>query len=122
MEAGLASDEVTVVGKGHAPVGDDDVDVGKRLEVPVDDGLVDMNPEGLGRLQLGGVGRQEDEADALGDAERQGVPAGAVEDEDDDPVPPRPRLAGEEGEGVLEELLAGAGGEIPEALAGRGRD
>ena len=122
MEAGLASDEIAVVGEGHAPVGDDGVEVGDRLEVPVDDGLVYVDPEGLGRLQLGGVWRQEDEADALGHSERQGVVAGAVEDEDDDPVPPGSGLAGEEREGALEEGLADAWREIPEALAGGGRD
>lgn len=112
MEPGLASDEVAVVGKGDAPVGDHGVDLGNGLEVLVDDGLVDMDPEGFGGLQFGGVGRQVDEADALGDSERPGVVAGAVEDEDDDPVPTRPRLAGEEGERVLEELLVDAGREM----------
>ena len=72
--------------------------------------------EGLGRLQLGSVGRQVDEPDALGDGERQGVQAGAVED--DNPVATGSRLAGEEGEGLLEELPVDASGEIPVALAG----
>lgn len=121
MEAGLASDEIAVVGQGHAPVGDDGVEVIERLEVAVDDGFVDMDPEGFGGLQLGGVGRQEDEPDALGHGERQGVVSGAVKDEDDDPVAAGAGLAGEEGEGALEELLADAGPEIPEALAGGGR-
>jgi hypothetical protein len=79
-----------------------------------------MDPEGLGRLKLGGVGWQVNEADALGHGERRGVPAGAVEHEDDDPVAPCAGLAGEEREGVLEELLVDAGREIPEALAGGG--
>ena len=35
---------------------------------------------------------------------------------------PAPASAGEEREGVLEERLVDAGREIPEALAGRGRD
>jgi hypothetical protein len=35
---------------------------------------------------------------------------------------PRPRLAGEEREGGLEEFLVDAGGQIPEALAGGRRD
>ena len=65
MEAGLASDQIAVVAEGDALFGDHGVEVGKRVEVLVDDGLVDMDPEGLGRLQLGGVGRQVDEADAL---------------------------------------------------------
>lgn len=122
METGLASNEVAVVGEGDAPFGNDRVQVGNGLEVPVDDGLVDMDPECLGRLQLGGVGGQIDDTDALGDRERQGVVSGAVEDEDDDPVAPGAGLAGEEGEGVLEEVLADAGREVPEALAGGWRD
>jgi hypothetical protein len=122
VEAGLASDEVAVIGKGDAPVGDHGVDFGEGLEVFVGDRFVDVNPEGLGGLQLGRVGRQVDETDALGDGERRGVPAGAVQDEDDDPVPTRPCLSGEEGESVLEELLVDAGREVPEALSGGRRD
>jgi hypothetical protein len=122
VEAGLAPDEIAVVGKEDAPVGDDGVELGDGLEVAVDDGLVDMSPECLGWLQLGRVGWQVDEADALGHGERQGVVAGAVEDEDDDPVSPGAGLAREEGEGILEQFLADAGGKIPEALAGGRRD
>ena len=86
MESGLASDEVAIVAEGDAALGDDGIEVGEGVEVLVDDGFVDVGPEGFGGLQLGRVGRQEDEADAFGDGERLGVPAGAVEDEDDDPV------------------------------------
>jgi hypothetical protein len=122
MEAGLAAEEVAVFSESDAALCDDCVEVGKLVEVLVDDWFVDVDPEGLGRLQLGGVGRQEDEADAFGYGERLGVPSGAVEHEDDDPVASGARLAGEEREGGLEELLVDAGGEIPEALAGGGRD
>jgi hypothetical protein len=122
MEAGLAADEVAVVAKGDAAVGDDGIEFAEGFEVPVDDGLVDVGPEGLGGLQLGRIGRQEDEADALGDGERLGVPAGAVEHEDDDPVASGAGLAGEEREDGLEELLVDPGREIPEAFAGRRRD
>jgi hypothetical protein len=37
------------------------------------------------------------------------MPAGTVEDQDDDPLAAGPRLAREEGAGVLEELLVDAG-------------
>lgn len=123
MEAGLAADEVSVVPELDALVGDDGVEVCKGLEVGVGDGLVDVDPERLGRLQLGRIGRQVDEADAFGDGQaRRGVPAGAVEDEEDDAVAAGAGLAGEEREGVGEELLVDAGAEVPEALAGGGRD
>ena len=50
------------------------------------------------------------------------MPAGAVEDEDDDAVAPGAGLAGEERERLGEELLVNASREVPEALAGCGRD
>ena len=104
-------------------VGDDGVEVCKGLEVGVGDGLVDVDPERLGRLQLGRVGWQVDEADAFGDRQAGGgVPAGAVEDEEDDAVAAGAGLAGEEREGVGEELRVDAGPDVPEALAGGRRD
>ena len=122
MEAGLASDEVVIAGKGDTSFGNDGVEVSERVEVPVDDGFVDVGPERLGRLRFGRVGRQVNEADALGDLQGCGVPASAVEDENDDPVSPGARFPGEEREGVLEERLVDAGPETPEALAGGRRD
>jgi hypothetical protein len=113
MEAGLTSDKIAVVCEGDAALCNDGVEVGEAFEVPVDDRLVDMDPEGLGWLKLGGVGRQVNEADALGHGERRGVPASAVKNEDDDPVRAGAGFAGEEGEGVLEERLVDAGGEVP---------
>lgn len=118
----MAADEFSIVAEGDAALGDDGVEFGEAVEVPVNDRLVDMNPEGLGRLKLGRIGREVDEADAVGHGERRGVPAGAVECEDDDPVGSRAGLAGEERQGVLEECLVDAGSEIPEALAGCRRD
>jgi hypothetical protein len=50
------------------------------------------------------------------------MPAGAVEDQDDDPVAAGAGLAGEERKRRLEELLVDAGRKIPEALAGGRRD
>jgi len=122
VKAGLASDEVAIAGEGNATFSNDGVEVGEGVEVLVDDWFVDVDPKGLGRLQLGRVGRQEHEADALGDDERLGVPARTVEDEDDDPVAAGARLASEEREGVLKEVLVDAGREVPEALAGGRRD
>jgi hypothetical protein len=122
VEARLPSDKDAIVAEGDAAGGNGGVEVGEGVEVAVGDGLVDVGPEGFGRLQLGGIGWQEDEADAVWHGERLGVPAGAVKDEQDDPVAPCTRLAGEEREGVLEKLLVDAGREIPEALAGGGGD
>jgi hypothetical protein len=116
VESGLPSDEVTVFFEGDAMLRHDSIEVFECFEVPVDDGLVDVAPEGLGRLQLGSVGvrgigksssgrfspRTVDETNALRHREAGGgVPAGAVEDEQDDPVAPRARLAGEEREPIV---------------------
>ena len=123
MEPCLTSDEVAVFFEGDAPLRHDGIEVFDGFEVLVDDRFVDVDPKRLGRLQLRGVGRQVDEADALGHRETgAGVPAGAVEDEQDDPVAPGAGLAGEEREGVLEQRLVDAGREVPEALAGGRRD
>ena len=123
METGLALDEVAVVGEGDASFGDHGVEVGERIEVPVDDGFVHVDPEGLGGLQLGGVCREVDETDALGhDKTGRAVPAGVVEPEEDDAVSPGAGFPGEEREHVLEVALGDAGGDIPKALAGGGRD
>jgi len=92
----LATDKVTIIAECDAALGHDGVEFGEGVKVPVDDWLVDVDPQGLGRRQLWGVGRQVNEADALGDRERR--------------------------EGVFEQFLVDAGRKIPEALAGSRRD
>ena len=117
----MAPDAVSVGVEGHTLAGDGFVQIGEAAEVPVDDRLVEMDPERLDRLELGGVGRQVDEAEALGHGQiGWAVPAGVIEDEQDDTVPAGARLPGEEGEHILEVALGDAGREIPEALAGLG--
>src|SRR4051794_752405 len=107
--------------EGDAALGDRTVEVLDRAEVLVGERLVEHRPEAFGRLQLGAVGRQVDEPDALGDGQpRLRVPARVVEDEDDDPVATGAGLAGEEGEERLEERLRHSVGQVPEHLA-RGR-
>src|SRR3954465_6095744 len=107
--------------EGDAALGDRTVEVLDRAEVLVGERLVEHRPEALGRLELGAVGRQVDEPDALGDGQPGlRVPAGVVEDEDDDPVATGPGLAGEEGEERLEERLQHPVRQVPEHLA-RGR-
>src|SRR4051812_12111295 len=76
--------------------------------------LVEHRPETFGRLQLGRAGREVDGQPGLR------VPAGVVEDEDDDPVATGPGLAGGEGEERLEERLRDPVRQVPEHLA-RGR-
>ena len=99
------------------------IEFGEGVEVSVEDGLIDMDPERFGGLQLGRVGRQVDEADSFGHGETGGgVPAGTVQHEHDDALAPGAGLTGEEREGFGEEILVDAAGKIPEALAGRRRD
>ena len=101
-----------------AALGDDGLEVGEGGEVPVDNGFVHQRPEVLGRLQLRAVGREEDEADPLGDDQTlRAMPAGVVEHEDDVALTARPGLAGEGGEQRLEEGFREAGREIPHRLA-----
>ena len=66
VKAGLAFEAAAVGIEGDALRGDSCVELGEGVEVLVDDWLVDMDPERLRRLQLGGVGRHLDEADTLG--------------------------------------------------------
>src|SRR3712207_5955917 len=101
-----------------AALGDDGLEIGEGGEVPIDDGLVDLRPEMLGRLQFRTVGRQEDEADPLGDDQAlRPVPAGIVEHQDDVALPARAGPACEAGEQRLEEGLRQAGREIPDWIS-----
>ena len=103
----MAADAVAVGTERDALPGDGGVELDEGAEVPIDDRLVEVGPRRLGRLELGAVGRQVDEADGLGDGEAgRAVPAGIVEHERDDPPRPGARLAGEEGRHVLEAARA----------------
>src|SRR3712207_7631662 len=56
----------------------------------------DQGPETLGRLQLRAVGRQEHQADPLGDGQAlRSVPAGVVQHQDDVALSARADLPGE---------------------------
>ncbi len=103
MEPGLAPDPVAVGVEGDALAGDGGVELGEGFEVPVGERLIDMDPQRLGWLELGAVGRQVDEPQAIGHREPgRAVPAGVVEHEQDDPVAPGAGLAGEERQHVFE--------------------
>lgn len=100
-----------------APV-EDGVEVVERFEPAVGDRFIDERPEVFGRLQLGCVGRQVDEPQSIGNGETgSGVPSGAVEDQDDDASGAGADRAGEVGQQPLEERLADAVRQIPDALA-----
>ena len=64
---------VAIVAESDASFCDDGVEFFEAVEVLVDDGLVDVNPEGLCGLQLWRVGRQVNKADAVGDQQGRRV-------------------------------------------------
>jgi hypothetical protein len=123
VEAGLAFDAFSVGVERDALRCDGGIEFEQGVEVLVGDGLVDVDPECFGGLQLRRLRRQVDEPDSFRHGEAGGgVPAGAVQHEQDEAVAPGTGLAGEERERLREELLVDAGREVPEALSGRGRD
>jgi hypothetical protein len=78
----------------------------QRGDMPIDDGLIHQRPKMLCGLEFGRVGRQEDEADPLGDDQALGsMPAGIVEHEDDAALAAGAGLMGEGGEQFGEEGL-----------------
>lgn len=121
FEAGLRFDEILVCAELSALLGDDTVKFLYGLEICVDDGLVDMNPKRFSRLELGCIGWQVDDLDTLGHAEPfAGVPAGIVDEKQDDAILAGAGLFGKQRQERREERFGDAVGEIPEGLpAGR---
>ena len=99
-------------------LGDGSAEFVERGEMAIGDRLIHQRPEMLRGLEFGRVGRQEDEADPLGDDQTLGsMPAGIVEHEDDAALAAGAGLTGEGGEQFGEEGLGEAAAEIPECLA-----
>ncbi len=69
MEIDLPLVEIGGSHEGSAPLGDRVIEVLDRREVLVGERLVEHGPEAFGRLELGTVGRQVDEPNALGDGQ-----------------------------------------------------
>ena len=98
--------------------GGDGAEFVQRSDMPIDDWLVHHWPEMLRGLEFGRIGRQEDEADPVGDGQVLGsMPARVVEHEDDAALAAGAGLTGEEGEQFGEEGLGEATTKIPERLA-----
>jgi hypothetical protein len=92
-------------------------------EVPIREGLIGQRPEVLSRLELRGVGGQEEEMDAVGDLDLlPGMPAGAIEHEEDTSGRSSPHIARKGGEHLTEEDCLHGGQEPPLGLAGGGTD
>lgn len=92
-------------------------------EVPVGQCGVGQRPEVLSRLQLGRVGRQEEQVEVLRHAQpRARVPAGAIQDQHNLLGRAGADLAGEGGKLGLEERDADGGGQVEAGLARGGVD
>ena len=116
MEVGVRSEDGGI--ELATALGDGGAEVVERGEMPIGDRLIHQRPEMLGRLEFGGIGWQEDQADPLGDGQAFGaMPAGVVEHEDAAAVAAGAGLAREGGEQFGKEGLGEAGAEIPERLA-----
>ena len=123
MEAGSAFDDVAFAGESCASFSNDVVEFLDRRDVLVDDGFVDERPQRFGRLKFGRIGRQKDEADAIGHVQaRLSMPAGVVENEHDGSVDTGSSLSREGFEQRGEEWLRHAVVHIPKSLAARRRD
>jgi hypothetical protein len=69
METGSAADLLGLLSECDALSGDFCIEFLDGRDVVVDDRLVDKRPKGFGRLQLGTIGRQINEANAIGNFE-----------------------------------------------------
>ncbi|MDP4027136.1 hypothetical protein Q8W71_31645 [Methylobacterium sp. NEAU 140] len=119
MEEGVVPQRIWIVFEVAASRFDEGLELGHRLEVLVDDGLVDEAPEVLCGLEFGRVGRQVDEPQAVGHAQsRFGVPTGPIKQQDERALGACTGLAGEGSQQALEQRLGDTVADVPVALAG----
>lgn len=120
MESGSALDLFALLGEGDTLGGDFLVELGDGCNVLVDDRLVDKCPKSFGGLQLRGVGRQINEANAIGDFEiGWPMPPRIVEHEKDDAAQACFGFVCEGCKQRLEKFLRHSVGNIPEGFACR---
>lgn len=123
MEIGGVGDRRLVVVKGAASLCEGGVQVIDCLEVFVDERLVDQRPQVLGGLQLGTIGRLVDQADTVWNGQVfRPVPAGIIEDENDDALAAGTGLAREGFEQFGKERLVDAIRQVPDRFSARRRD
>src|SRR3954451_14032970 len=98
-------------------LGDDVLEISKRLEVLVGERLIQNGPEVLGGLKLGGVWGQVDQPDPIRHSQvRLSVPTGDVEPADDDAILSRPSLTGKQRQPRSKERLGHPVRDVPEGL------
>ena len=123
MEQGGGADEIGACLQGDTALGLDVFEFVDAGEMPVGQHRVGQRPQVLRGLQLGGVGRQEQQMDVLGHAQPQAfVPAGTVEHEDDLFGRTGADLTGEGGQLHLEERDTDGGGQTKDGAPRGGMD
>jgi len=116
MEVGVRLEDGSI--EPAAALGDEGAQFVQRGDMPIDDRLVHQRPEPLGGLEFRTAGRQENEADPVGNGQAFGaMPARVVEHEDNAALAARAGLAREGGEQFGEEGFREAAAEIPDRLA-----
>ncbi len=117
MESGPALDLFRLLGEGDTLSGDFRIEFCDGCNVLVDDRLADKRPKGFGGLQLRGVGRQIDEANAIGDFEiGRPMPSRIVEHKEDDAAQACLGFAREGLKQGLKKFLRHTVGNIPEGV------
>lgn len=107
MKVGGVSDDDFLIDESEAALFYGGIEIVERLEMGVDERLVDVFPEAFGGLKLRAVRGLEDEIEAVGNVEIFGsVPAGVVELQDDAFLRAGADRSGEVGEDRLEQFLA----------------
>jgi hypothetical protein len=105
-----------------AALGDDGVQILQCFEILIGEGFIEQRPQMLGGLELGTIGRQIDQEDAIRDREPgRTVPASIVEHEEDDAFVPGSGLTCEGGKQLGKERLVDSVRQIPNGLSGCGR-
>ena len=119
MEQRAGLDHVALLHERDAALADNVVEVLDRLEVRVDQRLIDELPQMLGRLQLGTVRGLVHEPDTVGHAEVfRAVPAGVVDLDDGAPLLAGTDRLGKVGEDPLEIRFADVVRDVPHRAAG----
>src|SRR3954451_7299056 len=99
-------------------LGDDLLEIGQGLEVPVGEWLIQDRPQVFCGLKLRRIPGQVDGPDAIRHSQVGcSVPASVVEPEYDDALPSCPGLTGKQGQEPCEERLEHSVRHIPEHLA-----
>ncbi len=115
MKAGERLDLVTAVLEDNTAVRLDILQLVQGLEVPIDEWRVGERPEAFGRLDFGRVGWQKRQVDMRRNGQMSaGMPAGAVEHQDDLAVRPRPGVFGKVGQFEAEHVGVDGGGGVPD--------